>query len=187
MQRFQKKLKIFYGKLSGHPWWFGYGGFLVIGLIYRMPWLQATSLACLAITGSAIVWRQYIRRSPHVLAGLQTVALVAGQQQYAQAQLTVPDTVCSGFNVIPGFGDAMIGGLGWLNVQGFSLAGAVCGIGWLILAGVVLGAIGFAGKNSLGHSHHGGDVQEMSRPVVGLLYFTIVMIMIGALIFSATR
>lgn len=182
-----KRLKILYDQTTNQPWWFGYGGFLVIGLLFKMPWLQATALACLAITGSAVAWRKYIRRSPHVLAGLQTVAVVVGQQQYVQARLSVPPSVCNGFNVIPGFGTSMVSGLGWLNVQGFSLAGAVCGIGWLIIAGVVLGAIGFAGKNSLSHSHHGGDVQEMSRPVIGLLYFTIVMIMIGALIFASTR
>lgn len=182
-----KRLKILYEKFSKQPWWFGYGGFLALGFIFNLPWLQATAFACLAITGSAVAWRRYVRKTPHVLAGLQTVSLTVGYQQYAQAQLSVPDSVCNGFNVIPGFGDSMIGGLGWLNVQGFSLAGAVCGIGWLIIAGVVLGAIGFAGKNSLGHSHHGGDIHEMSRPVVGLLYFTIVMIMIGALIFAATR
>lgn len=182
-----KRLKMFYDQTTKKPWWFGYGGFLVLGLIYQMPWLQATALACLAIVGSGIAWRKYVRRSPHILAGLQTVSVVIGQQQYAQAQLSVPTSVCNGFNVIPGFGDAMIGGLGWLSVQGFTLAGAICGVGWLILAGVVLGAIGFAGKSSLSTSHHGGDVQEMSRPVVGLLYFTIVMIMIGALIFASSR
>lgn len=177
-----------YKKIPLHPWWAGPLAYMGIGLYFKHTGFLATGFAMLLMMGSVFPWvkfRGYGRGFQ--LIAIHSFFLALGYQQYAHAQLNPTQDICTAFNFIPGFGDQVINLLGWLDFDGFSVAGLMCGIGGLIVASALIGGLFMAGKATLASSNHGFNMSEMSQPIIAIVYFVATLAIFGTLLFGVSQ
>lgn len=177
-----------YKKIPLHPWWASPLAYMGIGLYFNHPGFLATGFAMLLMMASVFPWVKLRGLGKgHQLLAIHVFCLALGYQQYAYAQLRPTQDICTAFNFIPGFGDAAIKLLGWLDFEGFSVAGLMCGIGGLIVASALVGGLFMTGKATLASSNHGFNMSEMSQPIIAIVYFVATLAIFGTLIFGVSK
>jgi hypothetical protein len=178
-----------YKRIPLHPWWFGPLAYMGIGLYFNHPGFLATGFAMLLMMGSVFPWVKFRGLGKgYQLIAIHIFFLALGYQQYsARAELRPTQDICTAFNFIPGFGDSAIKLLGWLDFDGFSVAGLMCGVGGLIVAAALISGLFMAGRSTLAAGNHGFNMSEMSQPIIAIVYFVATLAIFGTLIFGVSQ
>lgn len=177
-----------YKRIPLHPWWAGPLAYMGIGLYFQHTGFLVTGFAMLLMMASVFPWVKFRGLGKgYQLVAIQVFCLALGYQQYAYAQLKPTQDICNAFNFIPGFGDSAIKLLGWLDFEGFSVAGLMCGVGGIIVAAALLAGLYMAGRATLASSNHGFNMSEMSQPIIAIVYFVATLAIFGTLIFGVSK